>query len=93
MHRMQEEDVVVYSCSTLTKDGQITQEQTVDRDEEEPAQPPLEMLSFSLDKNTWIEGEAEQDGNDGTDGQWEVNRIEQQLESCSRQNVFQLGLI
>ena len=93
MHRMQEEDVVVEKCSSLTVDNQITQEQTVDGEGEEPAEAPLEVLSFPV-KNTGVdETETVDEGNNGTDGQREVNRINQQLESSSHHNIYKLGFI
>ena len=91
MHRMQEEDVVVEKCSSLTVDNQITQEQTVDGEGEEPAEAPLEVLSFPV-ANTGVD-ETEDERNDGTDGQREVNRIKQQLESSSHHNIYKLGFI
>ena len=90
---MQEEDVVVEKCSSLTVDNQITQEQTVDGEGEEPAEAPLEVLSFPVDKKTRIEGETEHEGNDGTEGQRELDWIEQQPDGSSRQNISQLGLL
>ena len=93
MHRMQQKDVVVKNCSTLTVDNEITEEQAVDGDEEEPAQSPRKVLRFALDKNTGVEGETEEDGNDGTDGEREEERVEQQVESSSRQNVSKLSFL
>ena len=90
---MQEEDVVVDKCSSLTVDNQIREKQTVDWDKEEPAEAPVEVLSFPVDKNTRVEGETEHQGNDGTDGQREVNRINQQLESSSHHNIYKLSFI
>ena len=91
MHRMQKEDVVVKNF--LTVDNEITQKQAVDGDEDDPAQSPGESLSLGLDEDTGVEGEAEEDGDDGTDGEREVNRVEQQLESPSRQNVSKLSVL
>ena len=90
---MQEEDVVVDNCPTLTEVNQITEQQTVQWDEDEPAKSPLEVLSFPVDQNTRIEGETEHEGNDGTEGQRELDWIEQQPDGSSRQNISQLGLL
>ena len=93
MHRMQEEDVVVEKCSSLTVDNQITQKQTVDGEGEEPAEAPLEVLSFPVANTGVDETETVDERNNGTDGQREVNRINQQLESCSHHNIYKLGFI